>query len=291
MSDIESPRFPDKIGYQSMLSSRFRTSVVLTASGRAYRNKDWPQSAKSYDLIHPVKELAEIEELYAFFESVAEGQANTFRFRDPFDNSITVANGLLSTGAGDGTPVYQIRKRRTAGAHNKDKDIKKPVVGTVVCYRNATPITVGVGAGNIAINTTNGEVTFVADDSEGITSHTPGASHVFTTAADISGLIIGMKVYLTGITGTAAATLNALAHTITNKTGAGPYTWTISTTTTGLTASSGTAAKYPQSTDVLTAACEFDIPVRMGRDDFPIRPVAHQIYVLDSLPLVEDKID
>lgn len=289
MSDIESPRFPDKIAY-SLVMPGFSTGVVLTRSGRAYRNKYWPQTLRRYDLAHPVKTRAEIEELYNFFEAIAMGQANTFRFRDPVDNAMTVAEGILGTSAGDGTPIYQLKKRRTSGAYTADRDIKKPVIDTTTCYRDAAPITFGAGAGNIALDTTTGLVTFVADATQAITGHTPGAAHVFTTAADV-GLIIGEKIYLSGISGTAASVLNDLAHTISNKTGTGPYTWTISTDTTGLTASSGTAAAYPQASEVLSAACQFDTPVRMGRDDFPVRQVGRALFVLETLPLIEDKID
>lgn len=290
MSFIESPRFPDKIAYQSVGGPVLRTAVVETLSGREYRNSRWSQSLRRYDIAHTGKTQAEIEELIAFFEAVAIGRANLFRFKDWADYAMTVANGGLSYGFGTGGPTHQLRKVYTSGSNLRYRDIRKPVSGTVACFRNASPITVGVAAGNIAIDATTGLVTFVADVSQAITGHTPGASHVFTTASDLTGLIIGSKVYLTGVTGTAAATLNSVIHTISNKTGAGPYTWTISTATTSLTASGGTAAKYPQPADVLTASCEFDTPVRFDTDEFMSSIEAPGVYMIDSLPLVERRV-
>lgn len=290
MSFIETPRFPEGIGYQSVGGPVFRTSIVETLSGREYRNAHWSQDLRRFDVQHAAKTAAEIDTLHAFFVAIGQGRANLFRFKWIKDYTTTTANGFLGTGAGTGAPTYQIRKRYTAGSTNYNKDIRKPVAGTVTGYRNAAPITVGASPGNIAIDTTTGIITFVADDSEAITGHTPGASHVFTTAADIPGLSIGEKVYLTGVTGTGAATLNAIAHTIANKTGSGPYTWTLSTATTGLTASSGTAYEYPQASDVLTCACEFDHPVRFDTDELVARIEGPGIYTLDTLPLVERRV-
>lgn len=290
MSFIESPRFPEGIGYRSIGGPAFRTGVVETLSGREYRNSRWSQSLRRYDLAHGAKTQEELDELIAFFESVAVGRGNMFRFKDWADYAATIANGRLGTGVGDGTPSLQLVKVYASGANSRARDIQKPVSGTVLCYRNASPITVGASAGNIAISTTTGLVTFVADVSVACALHTPGASHVFTTASDITGLIIGSKVYLRDVTGTAASTLNGLAHTISNKSGSGPYTWTISTVTTGLTASSGFGEKFPQASDALTAAFEFDVPVRFDVDEFMSSPEAPGVYRIDSLPLVERRV-
>jgi uncharacterized protein (TIGR02217 family) len=289
MAEIESPRFPDKVAY-SVTSPAFRTGLVRTSIGRSYANQYWPEALRTYDLAHPVKLRAELEELHAWFHAIAKGRANIFRFRDPFDNALTVASGVLGAGVGDGAPVYQIGKRHVAGAYSSIVEVKKPVVNTTLCYRNAAPITFGASPGNIALDTTTGLVTFVADATVAITGHTPGAGHQFTTATDPLGLAIGKKVYLTGVTGTAAATLNALAHEITGKSGAGPFTWTIVTNTTALTATTGTALAYPQASDALTAAGSYDIAVRLMRDDFPVRQVGRALWVLDTLPLAEERL-
>lgn len=291
MSDIESPRFPDHIAYQSTIAPAFRTGVVLTQSGRAYRNKYWPQSLRSYELAHPVRKTTEIDELYDFFECIAQGRANRFRFRDPAENSATVANGRLGSGAGDGTPTYQLRKRRTAGATTYDRDIIKPVSGSVTAYRNASPITYGAGAGQIALDTTTGLVTFVADASSSATSITPGATTQVILSSNPGTLIAGQKLYLLGFTGADAALVNALAHTINSVTGSGPYTFTLATNTAGktITLGSGSGRKYPQATDALTWAGSFDTPVRMDTDAFPIRPVGPGLFQVDSLPLIEDR--
>lgn len=197
----------------------------------------------------------------------------------------------MGTGFGAGVPVYQLCKRYVRGAYVKDREITKLVPGTVVGYRNAAPLVVGSGAGQIAIGASTGEITFVADATQAITGHTPGAAHVFTTASDLAGLGIGSKVYLTGVTGTAASVLNAVAHTIANKTGSGPFTWTLSTVTTSLTASGGTAAKYPQAGDALTWSGQFRNVVRFAIPEFPAVLDKGNIVNIQSIPMLEVRDD
>jgi uncharacterized protein (TIGR02217 family) len=294
-------QFPRDISYGTSVGPRYNVSKVMVESGARHKNKVWSEPLRRWDVAHAVRTQAQFDTFQGFVYALAEGPANAFRFWDPSDYLVTVANGRLAaigqTGTfsaaavGNGTPFYQLAKRYTYGAYSKDREITKPgLASTNTIYRNASPVTYGVAAGNCALDTATGRVTFVATDSEAITGHTPGASHVFTTAADIPGLAIGEKVYLTGVTGTAATALNNLAHTISNKTGAGPYTWTISTATTGLTASGGTAFEYPQATDALTWAGEFDNPAEFVSMEFRYRIVNRAdglLYEYDAIPIQE----
>jgi len=290
---IESPRFPEAISYGSRGGPMFNTQVIPVFSGKESRNKNWPFSLRKYDAAHAVKTQAQFDELLNFFEVVAEGKGTGFRFKDWSDFVVTVANGLLTAaggaaGVGNGTPTYSTYKRYTSGALTKDRLLQKLVSGTVSYYRNGVLLVVGGGAGQIGFDINTGIVTFFADASVAITGHTVGASHIFTTATDPLGLVIGKKVYLSGLTvGGGTDVLNGLAHTISNKSGSGPYTWTISTTTTGRTVSGGTAYKYPQASDALTCAAEFDVPARLDTDH--LDPVIDDgmIYSWDQIPIVE----
>jgi hypothetical protein len=80
---------------------------------------------------------------------------------------------------------------------------------------------------------------------------------------------IGQRIYLRGITGTAATTLNDLSHAITNVAGA---VITIGTATTGLTATTGSADFFAQASETLTWEGEFHVPCRFLSDqaDFEI---------------------
>jgi uncharacterized protein (TIGR02217 family) len=196
------------------------------------------------------------------FFYAANGRANGFRFKDPIDSTTTTTTGLLGAGIGTGLPTYQLRKRYTVGSTTADRLITKPI--TVSVFRSAAPVTVGAGAGQIAINMTTGIVTFVADASQSVTAMTGGATTSVTLAAALAPLAIGESLYISGVVGTIATAVNGIAHPITNIVGA---VYTLSTNTTGLTRTSGgTGFAYPQSGEPLTWSGTFDVAVRFDTD-------------------------
>lgn len=281
--------------FETVGGPAFSTDVVKVKGGGESRNGNWDESLAVFELGERVVNRAELDALIAFFRA-RKGRLYGFRFKDWADFAAAIANGRLGTGAvGTGTPAYALWKRYTEAGAIDDKRIWKPRSGTVTLYRAGSPVTLGAGAGQASIDFTTGTATFVADASAAVTGHTVGGSHQFTTATD-PGLAIGQKVYLSGVTGTAAATLNAVAHTINNKTGAGPYTWTIAAGTAGLTATGGTAYKYPQATESLTWAGEFDLPVRFDVDQLRYQFKAYDaasgeaLFYLFSLLITEPRL-
>ena len=133
--------------------------------------------------------------------------------------------------------------------------------------RNGSPVTVGSSAGNIGVNYDTGIVTFVADASQSISSITTGSTTVvrFPNTTFTSQLSAGGRLYITGVTGTAATTLNNLSHAISAITA---NEILISTSTSGLTVTvAGTGFKYPQPADTLTWSGEFYVPVHFANDD------------------------
>lgn len=294
MSFVESPRFPDKLGYGASGGPSFRTSIIALASGFEQRNADWSVERRMYDLVHTAKNRGELDELIAFYLTVARGRLHGFRFRDWADYNDTHGDaiGWLGGGVGTGSPTLQMFKRYVSGSNAALREITKPY-GTIAVTRGGVAVAYGASAGQISIDTTNGEITFVADDSEAITGHTIASSHQFTTAADVSQLGVGDKVYIGGVTGTAATLLNSTAHTISNKSGSGPYTWTISTNTGGsptLTASGGTIYAYPQADEALLWSGEFDVPVRFDTDELMAMIRGPRLYDLDRIPLIEIRV-
>lgn len=288
---LESPRFPTELSFWAVGGPGYNTTVVVTFSGWESRNANWEESRYSYELNRAMRIPANVPAMQAFFH-VVKGRHGPFRMKDFQDYSFTSAEGRLGTGAiGTGMPTYQTYKRYTSGAGTTDRKISKLVSGTFAGFRNASPITIGAAPGNISVDVNTGIISFVADASVAITGHTPGASHVFTTATDPLGLGIGGKVYIAGASVSGGTdVLNGVAHTISNKTGAGPFTWTISTNTTGLTVSGGTAYKYPQPADILTASGEFDVPVRFDVDTLSGGMSESGLFEWNSIPIVEVRL-
>ena len=302
MAFLESPRLSVKISFGAQGGPTFDTEIVQVRSGFEKRNTDRVQALHKYEIGLTVRKKSEFDLIRDHFLAV-RGMLDGFRFKDFADFQVTTSNGrpipLHSTtqvgtaGAGYGTPSYQLAKLYTAGANTFLRDIQKPVSGTLILRRATVTMTVGVGAGQYAIDTATGIVTIVADQSRSISSHTPAASHVFTLASAFSpNLAIGGRIYVTGVTGTAATLLNDLSHAVT---GVSSAVITTSTNTTGLTASGGTAYYYPQPTEALDFSCEFDVPVRFDTDGFDAVIVQKQfagelLLEMPSVPLCEIRV-
>jgi|GEM_PF-571558 len=274
MSFMETPRFPERISVGAAGGPGYSTDIASTRAGFESRNINWQQARARYDLAHEPRTEAEKETLLAFFR-MAHGAAIGFRFRDWSDYRCAAAAGLLQgrlgslavglMGFGHGVPVYRLFKRYGSGSFAEDRDIRKPVAGTVTVQRAGLTVTFGAGAGQIALDATLGAVTFVADQTRTISSHTVGAAHQVTlSSAFAPNVIVGSRVWLDGITGTAAAALNNLSHAVT---AVSTNVVTLATATTGLTASGGVARLFPQPSESLAWAGEFDVPVRFESDD------------------------
>lgn len=265
MTFKETPRFPDVIARGAEGGPMFFTDIAEGSAGDEQRNIGWEVPRHKYRVSINARVLSEIQSNRAFFYAT-RGAGIAFRFKDHTDYICTQTEGALGTATtGTGVQVYQLTKWYTSGSDIFKRPIVKPV-SPIVAYRNASPITVGAGAGQIAVSYAAGTVTFVADQFRTINSHTVGANHVFTLASAFSpNLAIGGRIFVTGVSGTAATTLNSLAHVITGVSGA---IITTSTVTTGLAASGGTAFFYPQPTDTLAWSGQFDVPVRFESDWF-----------------------
>lgn len=259
--------------------NRRNNTRAMSANGHATINVNWTRTLRQYEVGY----VPMLPEAWAALEGlfeVTDGGAYGFLMQDPKDQTVEAGEGLLyaygsdylgAIGFGYGVPGYKLHKRYTTlgGTRTKDRQITRPKTGAVALTRGGSPVTLGASAGNAAINYDTGTVTFVADASQALTSVTVGASTVLTfadAAGIIAALAVGQRVYLTGITGTAATTLNGLSHVITAK-NAVAFTLTISTVTTGLTATGGTAAKYPQTTEALAWTGSFYVPVHFADDD------------------------
>lgn len=269
------------------------------ASGARTRTNDRSVNQGGYETVNAVRDVtlstyslgakpmdvdawAEVEGVYEDTDAGAYG----FLIKDPIHHSVTVADGGLqgymlgvpygTSGFGNGTPTYVLGQffKPESTTRRRFQPRTRPI-GTPSVFRGGSPVTVGVGAGNIALSAAPVVVTFVADTSQALTSITTGATTVFNFA-DGAGMVaatsIGQRVYVTGVSGTASTTLNSIAHVVTAK---GATSLTVSTVTTGLAGTGGAAAKYPQSDEALTAAFSFYVPVHFASDNLEfdmIRP-------------------
>jgi len=291
MAFIETPRFPENISRGATGGPGYQTDVVVVSSGHEKRNITWPIGRCAYDVAHGVRTQPQMDILVAFFRSM-RGKGHGFRFKDWQDFQCVHANGILGTGNGTGLPAYQLGKLYAAGSLNDSRTINKPVSGRVAVQRNGGAVTAGVAAGNIAIVTTTGVITFVADATSGATSITAGATTTVILTTNPGTLIAGQRLHLSGFTGANAAAVNALAHTINSVTGAGPFTFILATVTTGLTITlgSGLGSRFPQVADALTWAGDFDVPARFDVDQMRVNIETVGLYTWGQIPVIEIRV-
>lgn len=288
MAFIESPRFPDDISYGVVGGPGYSTEIVALNSGHESRNQNWSVPLASYDVSHGVKNSAQMAALIAFFRS-CKGRAHGFRFKDWMDYKVLATEGLMGDGAGTGLPAaYQLVKRYASGSLIEARAIRKPVSGTLTLYKNGTPVTLGSSAGQATIDHATGTVTFVASATATASAITVGATTQIVFPNNL-GLAAGKKLYLSGFTGADAALLNDLAHTINSLSGSGPYTFTLATNTAGktITVGSGKGWAYPQASDALTWAGEFDVPCRFDTDQMKASIEHYNLYAWGNIPVVE----
>ena len=290
MSFIEQ-RLPDDQSYGAVGGPAFSTDIVATASGHEHRNANWSQARGSYDIGY-TRNQAQLDALIAFFRA-CHGRAYGFRYRDQTDYRVLLADGRIGSAVGDGTPgPHQLRKRYTSGGSTTDRDIRKPA-GTPAIYRGGVLRTVTT---HYTLDTTTGLVTWEFDATSNANSITVGATTTIVMVGDLGPMIPGQKVYLRDFTGADAALVNNLAHTINSISGSGPYTFVLATNTAGktITLGNGKGQKYPQASESLTWAGEFDVPVRFDADEIRATMLesgaANRMYSVSSLGLVEIKV-
>ena len=137
MNHFHEVRLPLALAFGSSGGPERATDVVRLASGAESRNARWERSRRRWDVggaaVHP--DVA--HELVTFFEA-RRGRMHGFRFRDPVDwkscaPSQPIAARDQPLGVGDGeTTEFQLVKRYASGGEYWNREIRKPVEGTVL---------------------------------------------------------------------------------------------------------------------------------------------------------------
>lgn len=126
MAFIET-RFPDDISVGASGGAGFQTDVITVNSGFEQRNAAWADARCAFDVAHGVMTQAQLDTLIAFFR-VMKGKANGFRFKDWSDYTVGSGEGIFT--AIDATH-FQMWRRYTTAGNNSDREITKPVSGTL----------------------------------------------------------------------------------------------------------------------------------------------------------------
>ncbi len=132
-SDFLDIRFPDDIAFGAVGGPKFNTSIAITRGGHEVRNANWAKARLRWDVSHGIKNQTEFDELMAFFY-VVRGRKFGFRFKDhtDFRQNIPDASAPIFIARGDGVATdFQLIKRYTFGDQQYDRNITRPIPGTV----------------------------------------------------------------------------------------------------------------------------------------------------------------
>lgn len=127
--------FPSAISFDAIERVRHSTNVMRVQSGARSANKNWAFPLREFDVSHALRVKTYADTLVAFNLTVAEGMANSFRFKAWADYKAAVGVGIATLISGDN---YQMYKRYTFGAYTKDRKITLPVSGTIVITGGGT---------------------------------------------------------------------------------------------------------------------------------------------------------
>jgi uncharacterized protein (TIGR02217 family) len=155
-------RFPTAVSLGATGGPERRTDIVTLASGAEERNARWADSRRRYNAGYGVRSLDDLHAVLAFFEE-RRGPLHGFRWRDPVDAKScapsatpTALDQLL--GIGDGIrAVYQLTKRYGATHAPYQRNISKPVTGSVLVAVNSI---IEPGS-SFTIDHTTGRITFL----------------------------------------------------------------------------------------------------------------------------------
>lgn len=151
MTGFHEVRFPEGIARGATGGPGYDTTIVSTVAGYERRNANWAQARGRWDVGSGLKRREDLLTLIAFFRA-RQGRAYGFRFKDWTD--FTATNVTL--GSGDGAnKVFQLVKRYASGGVEVVRSVTKPVIGSLMVYRDG----VVVGAG-VSLDSASGLVTF-----------------------------------------------------------------------------------------------------------------------------------
>ena len=203
MSFIETPRFPDNISYGSKGGPKYNTVVTTVNSGFEYNNINWDTARHVYDVAMGVRSLEELSNLVSFFH-ITRGKGHYFRYKDWADykscdlsDTITTTDQIFGVGDGSEIAFQLIKTYDLGGGVINQRDIKKPVNGTILIAINGST---QIETTNYTIDYTTGIVTFVSAPAEAA-SLTWGGEFDVPCRFDTDELQLSMDFYGYGSVG------------------------------------------------------------------------------------------
>jgi len=262
--------------YSVVGGPEFSTNIVATAAGLEQRNQNWETARGRWQLGERHIKKAAKDALQAFFRA-RRGSLQGFRFRDWTDFEVT-GEGFDPAGERD---VQLVKTYDDGSGYDYVRTITKPRASTVALTRAGAPYgyaSVDEATGILTLNP-DSEVTIQYAYAENPARMNTVQPHGFTT---------GQTIHLRGLLGYWAP-LTDTAYVITDA-GTNDFTLDgVDGTVYTSAPQSAYAGLYPQG-ETLYWSGEFDVPARFDSDQFRAEFVTAELFLLESLPLVELKV-
>lgn len=279
---IESPRFPDLISYGVSFGPEFVTGISTNDTGVEIRNKRRDYGICVGECAHAIKSKEDLSELIKFFRSV-KGRWTGYRFKDFSDFEITQDESYFEFFDDSGKRLQLFKEYSIAVGFSEFRKIICPVTSTFKLYDSSVLVPSGAGVGQYSIDN-DGVVEMIATQDRTIASHLCDVGHTFTLSTILSpNAVIGQRVGVESITGTAAATLNDKSFLVIAVSGSDI---TVDVDTSGMDAAGGILSLYRQIED-LTFETEFDVPCRFGTDRMSSNIDSYNSYTWGQIPIQE----
>lgn len=150
MDFLETPRFPTCPAFGYSAEPRYSVTRIQLAGGHERANLNWSRVLHRYTLSIGPRDEDAIAEAHEFYHAVA-GMAGRFRFKDHVDfkscrspGDPTPVDQPLVFDAEQSPASYVLTKRYTMGALTRDREIRKPIAGTIRVADNGVEKTEGV---------------------------------------------------------------------------------------------------------------------------------------------------
>jgi len=252
-------RLTEKMSYGSGFSDSFENTKTEVLGGRDFRRLIHPYVLFSQDMQTSDLDATIQSDVVAMFRR-ASGQFNSFRVKHPYDFSTNALVGVPTFDdqvceVGDGvyhlTQWYDDETITTAARRR----ILKPNAGTVLVGIRDDLDNAQAVVNHFTVDYTTGEITFDANDQYTVTGITAAASAVVTIGTH--SLVADDTVHFSAVVG--MTEINGLRGKITAIT-ATTITVDIDSSAFSVYGSAGTINTEPQSSEIVTGGCYFDIP-------------------------------
>lgn len=150
-------QLPDDVEKGALGGPGFNTTIIELSSGFEKRNINWERVRGGWDISYGLDKKSSQEAVLAFFYA-RQGRANSFRFKDWTDYQIGDASTDTpqDIATADGVQTqFQIVRAYISGSYTFDREVTRPVSGTVRVFLDGVEQFAG-----FAVDNDTGVITF-----------------------------------------------------------------------------------------------------------------------------------